>query len=52
VQNLYGTWGEKSMYGKTYMGTIRTTFVINEEGNLEEIIKKVKTKDHTNQILA
>lgn len=52
VHNLYGTWGEKSMYGKTYMGTIRTTFIIDEAGNLEEIIKKVKTKDHTNQVLA
>ncbi|MEM1137714.1 MAG: thioredoxin-dependent thiol peroxidase [Bacteroidota bacterium] len=52
VHELYGTWGEKSMYGKTYMGTVRTTFVIDEEGQIVEIIKKVKTKDHTNQILA
>jgi len=52
VHNLYGTWGEKSMYGKKYMGTVRTTFVIDEEGKIEDIIKKVKTKDHTNQILA
>ncbi|MGB0521776.1 MAG: thioredoxin-dependent thiol peroxidase [Flammeovirgaceae bacterium] len=52
IHNLYGTWGEKKMYGRTYMGTIRTTFVIDEEGNIAEIIKKVKTKDHTNQIIA
>jgi peroxiredoxin Q/BCP len=51
VHELYGTWGEKSMYGKKYMGTVRTTFVINEEGKLEDIITKVKTKDHTAQIL-
>lgn len=51
VHNLYGTWGEKKMYGKTYMGTLRTTFVIDEEGKIEDIIQKVKTKDHTAQIL-
>ena len=51
VHNLYGTWGEKKMYGKTYMGTLRTTFVIDEEGKIEDIIKKVKTKEHTAQIL-
>lgn len=51
VHNAFGTWGEKSMYGKTYMGTLRTTFVINEEGVIEEVIEKVKTKDHTSQIL-
>jgi peroxiredoxin Q/BCP len=51
VHNLYGTWGEKKMYGRTYMGTFRTTFVIDEEGKIEDIIKKVKTKEHTAQIL-
>ncbi|MGJ3235438.1 thioredoxin-dependent thiol peroxidase [Marivirga sp.] len=51
VHNLYGTWGEKKMYGKTYMGTLRTTFIIDEEGKIEDIIQKVKTKDHTAQIL-
>ncbi|MEL7148175.1 MAG: thioredoxin-dependent thiol peroxidase [Bacteroidota bacterium] len=51
VHNLYGTWGEKKMYGKTYMGTLRTTFVIDEEGVITEIIEKVKTKDHTAQIV-
>lgn len=51
VHNLYGTWAEKQMYGKTYMGTVRTTFVIDEEGKIEDIIEKVKTKDHTAQIL-
>jgi peroxiredoxin Q/BCP len=51
VHNLYGTWGEKKMYGKTYMGTKRTTFVIDEDGKIEDIIEKVKTKEHTTQIL-
>tara|TARA_B100001105_G_C22068597_1_gene305572 strand:- start:25 stop:471 length:447 start_codon:yes stop_codon:yes gene_type:complete len=51
VHEAFGTWGEKKMYGKTYMGTLRTTFIINEEGVIEEVIEKVKTKDHTSQIL-
>lgn len=51
VHEAYGTWGEKSMYGKTYMGTLRTTFIIDEDGKIEEVIEKVKTKDHTAQIL-
>ena len=51
IHEKYGTWVEKSMYGKKYMGTARHTFLIDEEGKLEEIIEKVKTKDHTTQIL-
>ncbi len=51
VHELFGTWGEKSMYGRKYMGTIRTTFIIDENGKIEEVIEKVKTKDHTAQIL-
>lgn len=51
IHKKYGTWVEKSMYGKKYMGTARTTFLINEEGIIDEIIEKVKTKDHTAQIL-
>ncbi|HAY88545.1 MAG TPA: thioredoxin-dependent thiol peroxidase [Bacteroidetes bacterium] len=47
----YGVWVEKSMYGKQYMGVARTTFIIDEEGNIADIIEKVKTKDHTAQIL-
>jgi len=49
--NAYGVWGEKSMYGRTYMGTHRTTFVIDENGVIEEVISKVKSKEHTGQIL-
>lgn len=52
VLEAYGAWGEKSMYGRTYMGVIRTTFVIDEEGKIAEIIEKVKTKDHTAQIIS
>jgi thioredoxin-dependent peroxiredoxin len=51
ILNDYGVWGEKQMYGKTYMGVNRTTFIISEDGTIEKIISKVKTKDHTNQIL-
>ena len=51
VHQKYGTWVEKSMYGRKYMGTARTTFIIDENGIIEEIIEKVKTKDHTAQIL-
>ncbi len=51
IHQKYGTWVEKSMYGRKYMGTARVTFLINEEGKIEEIIEKVKTKDHTAQIL-
>lgn len=49
--NAYGVWKEKSMYGKTYMGIARTTFIIDEKGTIIEIIEKVKTDDHSAQIL-
>lgn len=51
VHDLYGTWAEKQMYGRKYMGTVRTTFVIDEQGAIAEIIGKVKTKEHTAQII-
>ena len=51
ILEAYGVWGEKVNYGKTYMGVIRTTFVINEEGVIEKVFKKVDTKEHTNQIV-
>jgi peroxiredoxin Q/BCP len=51
VHEAYGTWVEKSMYGRKYMGTARTTFIIDEKGIIAEIIEKVNTKDHTAQIL-
>ena len=51
ILQKYDVWKEKSMYGRKYMGTVRTTFIIDEEGKIERIIEKVNTKDHTNQIL-
>ena len=53
LQQQFGVWGKKKLYGRTYMGTFRTTFIINEEGIVTNIIgpKEVKTKDHANQIL-
>lgn len=51
IHEQFGTWVEKQMYGRKYMGTARTTFIIDEQGVIEEIISKVKTKEHTAQIL-
>lgn len=51
ILNAYGVWGEKNMYGKKYMGVLRTTFVIDETGKIMKIISKVNTNDHTRQIL-
>ncbi|HKK68582.1 MAG TPA: peroxiredoxin, partial [Bacteroidales bacterium] len=47
----YGVWGIKNLYGKKTEGTKRTTFVIDENGTIEQVFRKVKSKDHTNQIL-
>ena len=47
----FGAWGEKKMCGKTCVGTLRRTFIFNEEGVLERIIEKVDTKDHAAPIL-
>ena len=51
VHHLYGTWELKKYMGKEYMGTIRTTFVIDEKGQISDVIEKVKTDNHTAQIL-
>ena len=53
LQQAFGVWAEKKLYGRSYMGTLRTTFIINEDGVIEKIIGpiEVKTKDHANQIL-
>ena len=47
----FGAWGEKKMYGKTVMGTIRKTFIFDKNGILTEIIEKVDTRNHASQIL-
>lgn len=51
VANAYGVWVEKSMYGRKYMGIARTTFIIDENGIISDVIEKVDTKAHTKQIL-
>lgn len=51
INKVYGVWVEKSMYGKTYMGTARTTFVIDQKGIIIRIIDKVDTKNHAEQLL-
>ncbi len=51
VAEAFGVWVEKSMYGRKYMGIARTTFIIDEQGKIAEVIDKVKTKEHTAQIL-
>jgi len=47
----YGAWGTKNMYGKSYEGLLRTTYVIDEKSKIEKVITSVKTKDHAAQIL-
>ena len=53
LSETFGTWGEKSLYGKKYMGMLRTTFLIDETGTITRIIspKEIDTKDHASQIL-
>jgi thioredoxin-dependent peroxiredoxin len=51
ILQAYDVWGEKNMYGKKYMGVLRTTFVIDEKGIIQRVFEKVETKDHTNQII-
>ncbi len=51
MQQEFGVWAEKSLYGRKYMGTLRQTFIFDEQGILTEIIEKVDTKNHSAQIL-
>ncbi len=50
IATTYGVYGKKKMYGREYMGIFRTTFVIDEEGTIVSVVKKVKTKEHTEQL--
>lgn len=52
IASAYGVWGEKKFMGRTYLGILRTTFVIGPDGLIERRFDKVNTKDHFNQILA
>jgi peroxiredoxin Q/BCP len=51
LHQQFGTWVEKSMYGRKYMGTARTTFILDEAGRISRVIDKVDTRNHTEQIL-
>ena len=51
VAEAYGAWGEKSMYGRKYMGIIRTTVVVDADGKVEKVFEKVKPKDHSKELL-
>jgi peroxiredoxin Q/BCP len=48
----YDAWGEKKLYGKTYLGILRKTYLIDKDGYVEKIIEKVKTKEHSKQIFS
>ncbi len=52
VAERYGVWGEKSMYGKTYMGAARATFIITPDGTIAHVIPKVSPKSHDDEVLA
>ena len=51
IINLFGVWGQKQMYGKSYMGLLRTTFLIDEKGKIKHVFSKPKSKDHSQEIL-
>ena len=51
LTEAFGIWGEKQLFGRKYMGLVRTTFVIDEKGKVAHVIDKVTAKDHTNQLL-
>lgn len=50
LATAFGVWAEKSLYGRKYMGILRTTFVINEQGTITHVIEKVNTKEHSEQL--
>ena len=52
IINAYGVWGQKQNYGKSYMGLQRTTFLIDEEGQIQHVFKRPKTADHAAEILS
>jgi peroxiredoxin Q/BCP len=52
VAEEYGVWGEKHLYGKTYMGIVRSTFVIDADGNVTKVMRKVKPDTHADDVLA
>lgn len=51
VMQAYGAWGEKKMYGKTFLGTMRSTFIIAEDGKIQKVFPKVTPKEHGKEVL-
>jgi peroxiredoxin Q/BCP len=51
IAEAYGVWGEKKFMGRTYMGVLRTTFLIDERGKIKKIFNKVKPEEHANEVL-
>lgn len=52
IMKAYGAWGEKSLYGRKFMGTLRVTYIINSNGKIKAVFKKVKPAEHDREILA
>jgi peroxiredoxin Q/BCP len=52
VAEAYGAWGEKKMYGKAYLGILRTTFIIGKDGIIKHVFEKVNVEEHANEVLA
>ena len=52
IADAYGVWGEKKFMGRTYMGVLRTTFLIDEKGKIKKVFEKVKPEDHASEVLA
>jgi len=52
IAEAFGAWGEKSMYGKTHLGVLRSTFVVGADGKIEHVWEKVKPEDHAEEVLA
>jgi peroxiredoxin Q/BCP len=52
VAEMYGAWGEKKMYGKAYMGILRSTLIIDEQGKILKVFPKVEPKEHSREVLA
>jgi peroxiredoxin Q/BCP len=51
IADAYGVWGEKKFMGRTYMGVLRTTFLIDEKGKIRKVFEKVKPEDHASEVL-
>ena len=51
IADAYGVWGEKKFMGRTYMGVLRTTFLIDEKGKIKKVFEKVKPEDHATEVL-